>query len=1818
GGMAAAFGSGVDKVQELGYRAIKGLTDVTDYAAVASERTTRLDPYASKSKISDEVNKSENAEKAANSFLKERIDTNVEQQKDYAPTVKSYKDIDSLGKFGSYAGELVAGSIPYMAAAVTGAGAITLAGGLSQEAYEKQPTDDKNIARAMGSGAGQMLLERLGIKGSLGQVGKDILKDGVIKTAKRYGKGELIDAVQDPRIARRLLKGSLWEGSTELGQEALALWGAGKDFSEFDILAAKNDRGDILGKDGQQLMESFVGGLVVGGVMRSASETAQYAIKWQTKASDVSQKGIDALVEQGMPQEQAIEQVRAQIIESALKQGFDETAAAAIAARTMKEQYDIDSEIFTPIADEIMTEREAWLAQREEKMQANREHSQAQRAKYENQSLQETLGGETAPSVDDLLGDPANNNPINESIDDSDIDLSKSTDDVSPQVVVDSQAIDQTSFTEPVTPEIANLPDILTEQQKSIATASDEVVVTSDENLSTETVDKAVDNSVEALPALAEPNTIEDTVKEAALSPENNLPEPSQAQKDAGNYKMAHIKVNGLDVSIENPKGSNRSGVDSDGQKWSVKMNHHYGYIKGTEGDHVDVFIGDNPNSNEVFIIDQIDPKTKKFDEHKVMIGFNSIEDAENAYLSNYAKDWQGIGNITESPISDFKDWLKNGKTTQAFATIEAEKGVTSNKYDLNYNLDKNTVVGTPDDVVKLAQGKLDIHKKIRLSVIQGKEAVKLGNTLGEDVDGFKHVVDVSAIKHTFKSHGDDKTENMRGQIAVTSDDFYKIGDIINAPDGVKLVGQDKAGKKLLQYKKTFNGTTYYVEEVRNKRQELAFKTMWKTHTRGQIPTENSPPRLTPETLQRQSPTKESVAPTNPLSKIEDFGEVLLGAAKHKYTLSEKLDEEVDIEAEPLSKSFPQPDYEKLAEQGVPVRTLAFIAQLRGEIKTKPRRAGKLERWVEQVADIRDHVKQLLEMGESGADTLIERLGKDTTGEVRYIKYLPHILNIAQDIPPQNIKALGDYKLTHSLYAYYRGEENVHKWVVINTSHKSGFGGMGNMDHFDTVEDAVTYIKEQVTNESIVNGKKITKFDVWTERGEKGIVFVGKKLASRKFIELKQFSNTAQARAYINEHQEELISLLKEKRTVKAHRRPNNNPRIGADYRDGKDASPEMFDEAFGFRGVQFGNWVENHKRINDLNYAYDGLMDLASILNVPPKALSLNGELGLAFGARGRAGAMAHYESGSIVINLTKKMGSGTLAHEWFHALDNYFARVDKLTSGKMGVGAFMTEHQRAFGFHDKTSNSFRESGPNDFNVRKEVYDAFKAIKKSIEQETKMVARAARLDKYRSKDYWGTVREMAARSFERYVIDKLDRQGFESDYLANIVKESSTDASDKLSEYPYPLATEMDAVNKAYDNLFDTLETKDTADGVALFRKEAASTVFSKGSVKPKGMSIADANAIAKEFIDSYNGNLDLTVRVKNTQEEFYGPDATIEKEGIIKGAYHHEGRFFTLAANNLQNRADARATIRHEVLGHYGMQVVRSADRSEIIGQIIASQNGDLKETWAQVKNDYSDKTLDQQAEEVFAFIIENRPSKAIRIYDEIVMWLRQALKAVGLMKHGVSKSELRSLAETISKQIQSSKGDNNGPNLPIDRSGPSFRKQTEQTPLADETKKDLFIRKVQDKFQRLNVIQRSLTVNENNDAYMSEEAFHGKVSEGLRKLEKEHIDVIANTMAKDDLSQDEVDLYLIAKHAKERNEYIDTINPDLKGVGSGMTNEQAQSVLDKAVIEEKYQALEQVTNQVYAMLAQNRDMMMKYGLEAQDAIDTWQAQYQFYVPF
>lgn len=216
---------------------------------------------------------------------------------------------------------------------------------------------------------------------------------------------------------------------------------------------------------------------------------------------------------------------------------------------------------------------------------------------------------------------------------------------------------------------------------------------------------------------------------------------PSDAQKEAGNYKKGHIKLDGYDITIENPKGSERSGTDADGNKWSITMNNDYGYIRGTEsidGDHIDIFLSDNPAEGNVYVIDQLNTTTGEFDEHKVMYGFSSMDEATQAYLSNYSPGWQGLGAISEVSKDEFKKWIDSShRKTKPFADYKSVE-VSKRKRRGFSNLGKGKQIISTEDKFKEEKEKFsnqDLRRNDYARVLQKSKTVE------EAIVAFKKMV---------------------------------------------------------------------------------------------------------------------------------------------------------------------------------------------------------------------------------------------------------------------------------------------------------------------------------------------------------------------------------------------------------------------------------------------------------------------------------------------------------------------------------------------------------------------------------------------------------------------------------------------------------------------------------------------------------------------------------------------------------------------------------------------------------------------------------------------------------------------------------------------------------------------------------------------------------------------------------------------------------------------------------------------------------------------------------------------------------------------
>lgn len=204
----------------------------------------------------------------------------------------------------------------------------------------------------------------------------------------------------------------------------------------------------------------------------------------------------------------------------------------------------------------------------------------------------------------------------------------------------------------------------------------------------------------------------------AAASAEVNT-EPTDGQKEAGNYRMGHVEIDGLRISIENPKGSVRRGTDADGKAWETEMRNTYGYIRGTtgkDGDKIDVFLSDTPDRGDVYVVDQYN-KDGSFDEHKVMYGFESADAAMAAFRSNYSAEWTEGRRLEVTGVTreEFRKWLDaSDRKVKAFAEYRSVKRITEDVDQTRTNVNDDGLIvdsdgkaltlyhGTPNGVASL------------------------------------------------------------------------------------------------------------------------------------------------------------------------------------------------------------------------------------------------------------------------------------------------------------------------------------------------------------------------------------------------------------------------------------------------------------------------------------------------------------------------------------------------------------------------------------------------------------------------------------------------------------------------------------------------------------------------------------------------------------------------------------------------------------------------------------------------------------------------------------------------------------------------------------------------------------------------------------------------------------------------------------------------------------------------------------------------------------------------------------------------------------
>lgn len=556
--------------------------------------------------------------------------------------------------------------------------------------------------------------------------------------------------------------------------------------------------------------------------------------------------------------------------------------------------------------------------------------------------------------------------------------------------------------------------------------------------------------------------------------------------------------------------------------------------------------------------------------------------------------------------------------------------------------------------------------------------------------------------------------------------------------------------------------------------------------------------------------TEDMIVHSNPV--LEDVGEKIEGARKDLWTKHGMSIEEIRSlsggeQHKYATKEYVwgKPNYEEMVSSGIDAKRIALYKILRDKLAAKPMRdsAEYREAYVTAINTLKNTMDEFLagNIKQSEIQTHIlnqlgyakERLSNDSgVGQILFSLYKgrtsPLVFKYADERKAEEMIRKGFPTIDPVYKSYvidpYRIDGSI-KFVVQQK------GVRGSLGKFDTKEEAVEFAKGHLEQKSAGGSGTATK--------------PVKQVPVRPHIDFVQ--------------------------------------RIGEEIRAGKDVGADDFMNDFGFRGVQFGNWAVKDERQKIINHAFDGMHDLANVLGLPPKAMSLDGKLGMAFGARGTARGVAHYEPSQVVINMTKIKGAGAMAHEWGHALDHYF--------GELGTAApYGGSPKGISGWDSKYAQGNTHIRPEMQEAFKEVMDAiFKkevdkaevirkyelSLEKALQNNrpaeyvkvleerlnslrqnyvpeytsSSFLEEAKRIDGGAKNAYWAQPTEMFARAFEAYTEDAIRMGKNRSEYLVN-----GTDNIHYDGQLPYPDGMERDAINRAFDKLFQTMKTKETDAG--------------------------------------------------------------------------------------------------------------------------------------------------------------------------------------------------------------------------------------------------------------------------------------------------------------------------------------------------------------------------------------------------------------------
>lgn len=473
------------------------------------------------------------------------------------------------------------------------------------------------------------------------------------------------------------------------------------------------------------------------------------------------------------------------------------------------------------------------------------------------------------------------------------------------------------------------------------------------------------------------------------------------------------------------------------------------------------------------------------------------------------------------------------------------------------------------------------------------------------------------------------------------------------------------------------------------------------------------------------------------MPEIKNYGRTLAGAAKDRKRSADGII--IDRHGETLGEIFPTPDWQGLIANGARAINVSVARVLREELTSAPKNLNKRGTWYQDVVNTGEMAQALIDP--SMAARTLNSIMRNSAFETIVIKARIYE-NFGHD------RSLSDLRVFR---------HDAETLILAKGSQAIAMEETGD----DIVEAARKYAGK-------ILGQKITWFTRPKTPDKTGPTTLCAKLGTGRLVDVEDAPTLSEAKRRISAEMDRLCQAFDAARKTRTRKATPDTLRTGPRRRL-RNVTAAEFANTFGLSSIEFGASLTDAQRQREMNATFDAFVDLAEIMGEPHAAIGLRKTLGVSFGARGKGGknaAMAHYSIDLRVINMTKRLGAGSLAHEWFHGFDN-------------------AASPKRYGF-----------------VSEDPLGTPMRVVMRVCAETGMEMRSQRQDIRQGKKYFSKPCEIAARAFETWVQYRLTAQGRKNDYLVTIPPQPA-EGSKELALYAYPLASEIPMLDAAFSQMF-------------------------------------------------------------------------------------------------------------------------------------------------------------------------------------------------------------------------------------------------------------------------------------------------------------------------------------------------------------------------------------------------------------------------------